>query len=1101
MKHLIRRALAVAMAVALLPAGALARAETGRKLTLMVYMCGSNLESSHELASKDIDEMLLARGREDDVSVLLMTGGSSRWKYGLINPDECQIWELIYRGMPRKVWRSEIQNMGSSGTLTQFLRYGKEHYPADEYALILWDHGDGPLGGLCRDELFDPDKMTLEELKRGIEDAALGQKLSWIGFDACLMGSLEVAGALEPYADYMIASQETEPGAGWDYGFLSSLSEDQSPEETARHIVDGYMESQSRQGEVLTLACLDLRHVREVKDALGGRFAKLAKNMDADSFIRIEGQLVKSAAFGKPLKGFGEKGYDLVDLGDLTDRLENPDGDNAAMRKALDSLVVYNRSNLDGATGVSVYHPCYNIDEFMSEWRQDYKHLSVSESYAHYIDTYGRFLLGDAMADWSGLEMEAEPSSEGRQTFSLKLTPEQAKNLSSAQLLVMMSDQHRPDQGNKQYSLVGTFPAELGDDGVLHAEYDGRALFLEGPESVGPLGYFLDLDGRLVTPVTYVPKEGILRMNRQNGISVVNADSPEKTESPLGTDTTPNVYYYIADAPDGARIDQVRIRDTATGMLSNRIAFSEEDYRGMVLWYPLKNLPEPDDRGLLPEYALWDDTKGVLGVNMAVPTSWSFSIRRGEQPGSLLWATFQVTDVQQNTCCTPPVAMENPKLSPVPLERDVFESQDAVLSVSATMSSAADNPGIWLDFELENKGCPRRFYIYDLVLNGTREVAHSDSCYLHNPDEPYQDNLEGAGKGSIFIRAEELTGLEKLDTVSFMLRCQEGYESDTLTRERVEVKLSGLDVRGIAPQMTVLASARGADLAWDVLSIDRDYRNLKLLLRIQNQGEENSDGETAWAIINGTTQLPGDCRVNLPRPGHELLLPVSFASRNSLGWVPDRFHMGDTYVDIVEYCLPDLLGDAQINQIDLLFRKLGGEEYLDIPLRLNAPYTPPAELPAPEDLWTVFHNLCEDGAKAEPLIQGPALEVGIDHLLVGRSGVGVLLKVRNLTDQAISLNLDEARIDGQSVTVGRYNNDNERIIAPGAETSVVYALGTSDESLWPYTFGALRLLLRCGDREAAWVELRAVDGPVEPAFGGTVLSAEELEIEQGAWDR
>ena len=163
---------------------------------------------------------------------------------------------------------------------------------------------------------------------------------------------------------------------------------------------------------------------------------------------------------------------------------------------------------------------------------------------------------------------------------------------------------------------------------------------------------------------------------------------------------------------------------------------------------------------------------------------------------------------------------------------------------------------------------------------------------------------------------------------------------------------------------------------------------------------------------------------------------------------------------------------------------------------------PPAELPDPEDLWTVFHILCEDDAKPMPLIQGHGLEVQIDHLLVGFIGTGVLLRVRNLTDHAVSLNLDEAQIDGRSVSVGRYDDDSERIIAPGAQTSVVYVLGTSnsDEDFWLHTFDALRLSLRCDNGNPVWVGLRSADGPVKPIFGGTELSAGELLIEEGAWE-
>lgn len=42
-------------------------------------------------------------------------------------------------------------------------------------------------------------------------------KFAFIGFDACLMATVETANMLVPHADYMFASEETEPGYGWDY--------------------------------------------------------------------------------------------------------------------------------------------------------------------------------------------------------------------------------------------------------------------------------------------------------------------------------------------------------------------------------------------------------------------------------------------------------------------------------------------------------------------------------------------------------------------------------------------------------------------------------------------------------------------------------------------------------------------------------------------------------------------------------------------------------------------------------------------------------------------------------------------------------------------
>ena len=42
-------------------------------------------------------------------------------------------------------------------------------------------------------------------------------KFEFIGFDACLMATVENANMLVPHARYMFASEELEPGYGWDY--------------------------------------------------------------------------------------------------------------------------------------------------------------------------------------------------------------------------------------------------------------------------------------------------------------------------------------------------------------------------------------------------------------------------------------------------------------------------------------------------------------------------------------------------------------------------------------------------------------------------------------------------------------------------------------------------------------------------------------------------------------------------------------------------------------------------------------------------------------------------------------------------------------------
>ena len=144
---MIRRCILALLCILALALPTAAAEPAGRKLTLMVYMCGSNLESGHGAASADIEEMTAAVPAGRDVTILIMTGGTFQWSQGY-DPSQCLIHEIGPRGT-RIVWRSEALNMGEPDTLTQLLRFGQDSYPAEDYALILWNHGGGPMEGVC----------------------------------------------------------------------------------------------------------------------------------------------------------------------------------------------------------------------------------------------------------------------------------------------------------------------------------------------------------------------------------------------------------------------------------------------------------------------------------------------------------------------------------------------------------------------------------------------------------------------------------------------------------------------------------------------------------------------------------------------------------------------------------------------------------------------------------------------------------------------------------------------------------------------------------------------------------------------------------------
>ena len=244
----------------LLPGGA-ARAEEKEmhSTTVMVYLCGSDLESRFGAATDDIREMAASRFDSRYTTVLIMAGGARAWKSGQ-DAKKTAIIELGAHGMRKVQSSEEPMNMADAATLKAFLEYGYAQYPTERHALILWGHGGGPEEGLFADELHGEDSLTLDEIRTALsEGIPAGEKLEWIGVDACLMASEETARAVEDYADFLIASQEREDISGWNYSFLKGLEEDADGGETGQRIIEAYAADTAEEQEEKTLECIRLR--------------------------------------------------------------------------------------------------------------------------------------------------------------------------------------------------------------------------------------------------------------------------------------------------------------------------------------------------------------------------------------------------------------------------------------------------------------------------------------------------------------------------------------------------------------------------------------------------------------------------------------------------------------------------------------------------------------------------------------------------------------------------------------------------------------------------------------------------------------------------
>jgi hypothetical protein len=235
------------------------------------YLCGSDLESNYSAATNDLAELMDVEMPET-VKVVIQTGGASVWQNDVVNVDTLGRYVYDHNGL-QLIEELPSASMGDAQTLEDFLAFGKENYPAKRTAVVFWNHGGGSVSGAAFDELYGMDSLSLAEMYQAFLNAfgenPQEQLVDIIGFDTCLMATVDTAYTFSDIGKYLVASQEVEPGNGWLYsGWLGALGQtpDMEPMELAKVICDSYAQGCEEVGteDNITLSVTDLSKVSDL---------------------------------------------------------------------------------------------------------------------------------------------------------------------------------------------------------------------------------------------------------------------------------------------------------------------------------------------------------------------------------------------------------------------------------------------------------------------------------------------------------------------------------------------------------------------------------------------------------------------------------------------------------------------------------------------------------------------------------------------------------------------------------------------------------------------------------------------------------------------
>lgn len=362
------------------------------------------LDADNNLEDCGIDDFLemSSVGSTSNVIILVLFDRCSKydtsydnWTYACIFKVDKN--ELPYSSNADEIW-GEV-NMGSPDTLFRFINYTVKNYPAKKYALILWDHGGGYFGA-CWDEDNGNDRLTVSEIRQALMEARqqLGIKFSILGFDACLMGCIEIIYALRDLADIAVFSQEYEPGDGWPYdSILSYLTSNPSasPADLARRIVSYYISFYSSplyRDLNATLSAINVTHVTRFAFAalnrVVGYMLRYYNSLSSDIQYAVDNAEKFYYTFQKDLKHF------LIILRDRTPDTTFKSLLNDAIGTINCSVIAY--GNLD-------YHPnAYGLSAYI-DYTYDliqYGYTNLDSSVHHQWDEFASKLLGYAPNIW-----------------------------------------------------------------------------------------------------------------------------------------------------------------------------------------------------------------------------------------------------------------------------------------------------------------------------------------------------------------------------------------------------------------------------------------------------------------------------------------------------------------------------------------------------------------------------------------------------------------------------------------------------------------------------------------------------------------------------
>lgn len=380
--------------------------ETKYDFTIMYYLCASNLEYDPDMGifpgdrnvgffSQDLRE-ILSINFPSNVKIIVETGGTTKWcatsdmleGASSISSKSLERWEVSGHKL-KHIATLNTNHMADQNSFEDFLKWGLRDYSATRMGVVISSHGGG-IAGCAYDDNFTY-KYGMQSFQNVLDTSEIAiasknalatfgrEKFTFIGYDACVMACADIASINADYYEYMVASQELEPGSGWDQRlWLTELANNVeiTTEALLSKIVDSFVTTSHlgcpyvEENEIYTcdatLSVFDLSKMNKVTEEFNNYIGSLSLNnaMYQLSFMNSYDELADGQ-------------YGLTDFKSFLKSIQRYAPAAINLEKAIDEVVISNQycSNIEcDLCGMNLFYP-YSSDKYygLQVGKNDYK--------------------------------------------------------------------------------------------------------------------------------------------------------------------------------------------------------------------------------------------------------------------------------------------------------------------------------------------------------------------------------------------------------------------------------------------------------------------------------------------------------------------------------------------------------------------------------------------------------------------------------------------------------------------------------------------------------------------------------------------------------